>query len=245
MSLELAIALGATLAAGVIRTSIGVGAGIFLTASLSLIFDPKVALAVMAFLQIAFGISALGHYWKRWDATLVPILTICALAGVFVGTYLVSTLPIDWIRRVLGAALALIAVTEIFRIRGETSQNTKGSRVAVGAIVIGFVSGIAGAMFNASGAVIATYLRKIHVPHEVFLGTLSAVIFGHDILRLIIYWQFELVDHSTFITSLIFVPFAFAGGWLGAQVRHRISERLLAHTVLWIIIILGAILLLK
>ena len=64
------LAVLATILAGVVRTSVGGGAGIALTASLSLMFDPRMTLAVMAFLQIGFGVSALFHYWNRWDSRI-------------------------------------------------------------------------------------------------------------------------------------------------------------------------------
>jgi uncharacterized protein len=233
------LAILATFLAGMIRTSVGVGAGIGLTASLSLIFDARTTLAIMAFLQIALGISAVGHYWRKWDLQLVQRLVLAASAGVVLGSWLITILPPEWLRRILGLGLAGIAALELFR--AEVLPRAQFPPAGNG-VASGFVSGVAGAMANASGAVLALYLKRLTLTHEVFLGTLSAVVLAHDLVRLGAYWNFGLLHEAALKTALLLLPFVFGGGWVGARIRGVVPERALTRIVLSLVILVGAVL---
>jgi uncharacterized membrane protein YfcA len=234
------LAVLATILAGVVRTSVGVGAGMALTASLSLMFDPRMTLAVMAFLQIGFGISALFHYWNRWDTRIAVRLTGWMFLGVVAGTWLINVVPMDWARRLLGAGLAIVAAIEVSR----RENLVKLLRAAVPQPVVpGFLSGVAGSTANACGAVAAMYLKRHPLSHDAFLSTLSVVVMSHDLFRLGVFWQFGMLSGGALNVALLLLPFAFIGGWIGTKVRAAINERSLSRWVLGLVIIVGVMLL--
>jgi len=234
------LAILATILAGMVRTSVGVGSGIALTASLSLLFNPHLTLAIMAFLQIGLGASALIHYWKRWDSTLVLRLVGWIFLGVLAGTWLVNVVPTDWARRVLGAALGAAAILELLR-----SEHVATSRAIsrAPAALSGFASGVAGSTANACGAVAAIYLKRHPLSHDGFLSTLTTVVLIHDVFRLGVFWQFDMLTAQAFGISIMLLPFAFAGAWIGTHVRALASERLLRNAVLGLVLVVGIALL--
>lgn len=237
----IALAAIATIIAGAIRTSVGVGAGIGLTASLLYLFNLQTTLAIMALLQIVFGASAVSHHWRKWDSALTVKLLIAAVVGVAVGTALIWTLPVNYVKKILGALIVLFSLIELFKLwRGS-------SHIAIWARntwLIGFGGGVAGGLVNASGAVLALYLKSLRLTHGVYLGTLSAVVLGHDIFRLGLYWALDLLPGAAFKTAAILAPFAVAGGWIGTWLQSRVSERYLSVVVLSLVVLLGIILIL-
>ncbi len=236
----LVLACVATMAAGIIRTSVGVGAGIGLTASLLLLFDPQTTLAIMVFLQIVFGVSAVAHYWRQWDSDLALRLLLPAVAGVVVATALINVLPLEWVRRTLGVCIVFFGCLELFRLRLESSPTAASVPQDLGA---GFAAGVAGGLVNASGAVLGLFLKRRRLDHKVYLGTLSVVIMGHDVSRLAIYWGFGMLSFNALKIAALLTPFAFCGGWLGAHLQRRMSEKILSNIVLCLVILLGIILL--
>lgn len=235
----IALAALATMAAGVIRTSVGVGAGIALTASLLHIFNLQTTLAIMALLQIVFGISAISHYWRKWDNALTIRLLVAAIAGVAVGTMLIWVLPVAYVKKILGALIVVCGLIELLKLwRGSTEIATWTRNTWL----IGFGGGVAGGLVNASGAVLALYLKGLRLTHGVYLGTLSAVVLGHDLFRLALYAALDLLPFAVFKTAAILAPFAIIGGWLGTWLQSRISERYLSFIVLSLVVLLGIIL---
>lgn len=233
------LACAATVAAGIIRTSVGVGAGIALTASLLLLFDPQTTLAVMVFLQIIFGVSAVAHYWRQWDREITLRLLLPAVVGVAVATALISVLPLDWVRRTLGAFIVFFGCFELIRLRSANVPVSSSVRQQLGT---GFAAGVAGGLVNASGAVLALYLKRQRLSHGVYLGTLSAVVMGHDLSRLAIYWGFGMLSTDALKIAALLAPFVFIGGWLGAHLQRKTPEKLLSNMVLSLVIVLGIIL---
>ena len=226
----------ATILAGVVRTSVGVGSGIALTATLSLIFAPRLTLAIMAFVQIGLGASALMHYWRRWDTRLVTKLLFWVFAGVLVGTWLISVVPVDWARRLLGFALSTIALIEIIRRERPAIHRLSGKLPAA---ISGFTSGVAGTTANACGAVVAIYLKRHAMTHEAFLSTLSVVVMAHDVFRLGVFWQFDMLSTQALEIALLLLPFAFFGGWIGTKIRASASERALRNSVFGLVLVIG------
>ncbi|MBI3716372.1 MAG: sulfite exporter TauE/SafE family protein [Betaproteobacteria bacterium] len=240
MSEQHLFAVIATVLAGVVRTSVGVGSGIALTASLSLIFAPRLTLAIMAFLQIGLGASALFHYWRSWDAKLVRRLLFWLCLGVLAGTWLISVVPADWARRLLGIALASVALLEVFRHERPMAAALPGK---VPAALSGFASGVAGSTANACGAVVAIYLKRHKMSHEVFLSTLAVVVMIHDAFRLGVFWQFDMLSAQALNVALLLLPFAFLGGWLGTRIKVFATERIMRNAVFGLVLIVGITLL--
>lgn len=235
----LILACLAAVVAGMIRTSVGIGAGIGLTASLLLLFDPTTTLAIMVFLQIIFGISAVSHYWRQWDQSLALRLLVPAIVGVAVATALINFLPLEWVKRVLGAFIVFFGCLELFRSRLVPTAFQANVAHELGT---GFVAGIAGGLVNASGLVLALYLKRRKLTHNIYLATLSAVVMGHDIFRLMIYWGFGLLSFSALKIAAMLTPFVLVGGWAGAYLQRRTPEKILSNMVLSLIIVLGIIL---
>jgi uncharacterized protein len=233
------LAIVATLTAGILRTSVGVGSGIFLTACLSLLFEPKMTLAIMAFLQIGLGASALCHYWGKWSTPLVLRLAGAVFAGVVLGSWLVTILPPHWFRRLFGVALACLGLFELVRRPDATTLG----RTSSNPVVAGFLAGVGGSMVNAAGAILALHLKRLQLSYDAFLGTLSAVVMGTDVLRLALYWQFGLLNGAALHYSILLLPLAFIGGWAGMLVRSRVPETLLRQVTLSLVIVIGIMLL--
>jgi uncharacterized protein len=240
VSEEHLFAVIATILAGVVRTSVGVGSGIALTATLSLIFVPRLTLAIMAFVQIGLGASALMHYWRRWDTRLVLRLVVWLFLGVLVGTWLISVVPVEWARRLLGIALASVALLEIVRRERPAIGKVSGKMPTA---ISGIISGVAGTTANACGAVVAIYLKRHAMTHEAFLSTLSIVVMIHDVLRLGVFWQFDMLSMQALRIALVLLPFAFLGGWIGTKIRVRASERVLRNLVFGLVLVVGITLL--
>jgi uncharacterized membrane protein YfcA len=237
LGISLPFVIPATLMAGVIRTTLGFGAGIFLTASLSLTLEPKFTLAVMAILQIAFDLSAGYHYWGKWEGRLVRLMVPFTLAGVLLGSYLVAALPSVWVRKIMGAAL--VSYVALQYVRGGTRGVSLRLPQTWHGALISFLSGVTTSLANISGVVLAIYLLALKIPQGAFVGTLTAVQFFQDVFKILAYRQFGLLSVRELMFSLPFVPLIFLGGWIGTLVSRWISPPLFGKLVLLFILLSG------
>ena len=227
----------AALVAGVLRTTLGVGAGIFLTATMSLLFEPRRVLGAMAVIQIAFDVSAGYHFRGQWDRRLLRPLIPSTVAGVLVGTWLVATAPGPTLRTVMG--VGLVAYTALQLVR-EWQQGGESRGAGLGAAVaVGILSGAASALVNVSGVILALYLQRIRLPQGIFLGTLTATQFVQDIIKLVAYRQVGLLGVEEVGLSLPFIPLIFVGGVIGMRLNRYISPVLFGRLLLVFVLLSG------
>jgi len=234
--------IGATVVAGVIRTTLGVGAGIFLTASMSFFFEAKRALAIMAILQIAFDLSAGYHFRGQWNRRLLVPMVPATVAGVLLGTWLVAVVPGIWIRRVMGLALVLYTIVQALRGRRGLREPPRPG-VATG-ILVAALSGAASALVNVSGVILAVYLAALRLPQAAFLGTLTATQLIQDVFKLGAYWRVGLLGAEEVRVSLPFVPLIFAGGAIGVLLNRYLPAKLFGWMVQGFVFLTGIRLLL-
>jgi hypothetical protein len=183
--------------------------------------------------------SVVAHYWRQWDGKTALRLLLPAVGGVALATALVSMLPLEWVRRTLGAFIVFFGCLELFKLRSASVSVSPSVPQELGA---GFAAGVAGGLVNASGAVLALYLKRLQLSHEVYLGTLSAVVMGHDLSRLAIYWGFGMLSLDALKIAAVLAPFVLLGGWLGVHLQRRTPEKTLSNIVLSLVIVLGIIL---
>ena len=226
----IALLVAASVAAGIIRTTVGVGAGIFLTASLSLTLDPVFTLAVMAVLQIAFDASAGYHFWGAWERRLIRIMVPCAVIGVVVGAYMVAVLPSASVRRAMGAMLCTYVVLQL-----TANRRRRGLRVGTGvsaAAGTAFLSGAASSLANVSGVILALYLLALDLPRDRYMASLTAIQFLQDLFKIGTYWGFGILGLDAVVAALPLVPLILVGGALGTLLNRWISPLLFKALVL-------------
>ena len=209
-----------------------------MTASLSLVVPPKFALAAMAVLQIAFDVVSGYYYWGRWEWRLIMLMGPTTLGGVLIGSYLIAVLPGAWVRRVVGLSLVVYAGTQLFRQwQAHGRSPRRPGRLA--ALTVGAASGIASAVANVSGVILAIYLQTLKLPQTEFVGTLTAVQFVQDAFKLYAYWQVGLLGLAELEFSLPFIPLIFVGGWLGTLISPWLSPTVFGRLVLLFVLASG------
>lgn len=143
---------------GTFSGALGVGGGVIMVPLLLTLldFDPRRAAATSLAAIIPSSIAGAITYGVAGHTDLIAAAVIAAagIAGTLVGTRLLRTLPLGWLRWGFIALLLLIAVRMFFVIpvRGEALDMTPGT--IAGLVVLGLVIGVASGLFGIGGGVI-------------------------------------------------------------------------------------------
>lgn len=137
----------------------GVGGGIIMVPLLIWLigFDQRRAAATSLVAIVPAAISGTIQYAAAGHLDVVAGLLIAAggIAGSLVGTRLLKTLPLGWLRWLFIALLVISAVRLFFEVpsRGADIALTPGA--IAGLIVLGLLMGVASGLFGIGGGVIA------------------------------------------------------------------------------------------
>ena len=107
------IVLIAALFVGLVKGGLGPVAGALIVPLLSTTMPVSDAVGLTLPLLIVGDWVALPVYWRQWDAKALRLMLPGAVIGVLMGIALLTTLPDDILRRVLGAFTLVVAAYKL------------------------------------------------------------------------------------------------------------------------------------
>ncbi len=221
--------------AGIIKGMVGFGMPMILISGLSSFLSPELALAGLILPTVVTNAMQTFRYGLR--AAAGSVVQFRVFLGVGAITLLISAqfvrfVSADVFLLLIGVPIALFALMQLFGVRFHLEKPTLGSEILVGGFagVIGGISGVWGpptvAYLTALGTEKTEQMRVQGVIYGLGAVLLVAAHLGSGILRA-----------DTALFSLMLVPPAVAGMWLGGKVQDRIDQATFRKATLVILVI--------
>lgn len=211
------LAIVGVLLTGISKSGFAGGAGVVAVPILALVMPVPQAAALMLPLLIVMDIKAIQLYRQHINKRVLFSIIPAALAGIIIGSLLLTYTPGSVLEVTLGVISILFACWQ--------SLTPFFGKMRGAGILWGMISGITSTLIHAGGPPINIYLIAKALPKLTWLAT-SAIFFGvMNIIKVIPYsltgqWQTEILW-----LSLILAPVAYLGIWLGHAIQHRFSEQ--------------------
>jgi uncharacterized membrane protein YfcA len=216
-----AVAVVAVLLMGLAKSGFLGGFGSMATPLLALVVPVPQAAAIMLPLLLVMDAVGIQQLWRERDRTLLALLLPAGLVGTLVGWALFGLLSAKAVAVVVGAlTLAFLAQRLLLPPRrdGLPPPPNVGRVLAV---VSGFTSFVA----HAGSPPIQAYVLPLKLD-PVRAAATMAVFFGAvNLSKWIPYALLGLLDARNLLTSLVLVPLAPLGVWVGVRALRRIDAR--------------------
>ena len=214
-----AVAVPAVLLMGLSKSGFLMGFGALATPLLALAMPVPQAAAIMLPLLLVMDVTGIRQLWRERDRALLRLLLPAGLVGTVVGTLLFGLLPGNTVAAVVGAlTLAFLAQRLAFPPRRDAAPPPRAVGFVL-AIAAGFTSFVA----HAGSPPINAYVLPLRL-EPVRLTATMAVFFGAlNLSKWIPYAWLGLLDGRNLLTSLVLVPLAPLGVWLGIRATRRIA----------------------
>lgn len=244
------IALAGFLSA-IIKNGVGVGSGIFLLPTLSLVFPAKVALGIGAPLMLGSDILGLRYYWRQWSTQDIKRLALPALLGMLLGTWLIPIIPTSLFNAGVGIFGMLYAVFLLFpqarcieRIK-KCCTFAQSMPAGSSAIFYGTFGGIATIMAHAGGLVWSMYLMTTCTDRRIFVGTIVCMFCVTNTYKVLAYLNIGLLTLDQLFMAALALPAIYLGAFVGNWVNKNVNQLTFKRMVLVTIFIVSASLLCK
>jgi uncharacterized membrane protein YfcA len=226
------------LLAAFIKTGFGVGAGVFLSASLCLVIPPKMAIAIGGPVMFLTDILPVYHHRREIDRPVLALLTFGSLAGIVAGGMIMSGIPDRGFGRLVGLFCGVFALQQLTSLRIPGFVQPKGHSFLsrplprwVG-FVIGVAGGVASAISHAGGVIFSIYMLRLKMTKGAFVGTIVAVFLLSDILKIAMYLKMEFLTPQTLLILLWSIPAVVLGSFLGHLVHERMPAVVFERIIL-------------
>ncbi|WP_426956817.1 sulfite exporter TauE/SafE family protein [Muricoccus radiodurans] len=194
-----------------------------------------IALPVLCVMDVA-GLRA---WWGKWSAREMRAILPGGLMGLVAGALLFGLFSARGISLMLGLiTLGFLARALWQKARGLLPPPAPPSAVRGGfwAAVSGFTSTIA----HAGGPPLAIYMYPLKLDRQTLAAT-TTVFFGvMNYAKLVPYWWLGLLDGTNILTSLVLLPIAPIGVYIGIWLQSRITDRAFYNVVYVLLAVTGA-----
>lgn len=158
-----------------------------------------------------------------------------ALAGMLLGTLVLSKGQEAWLLTALGSFVLLYSLYSLF---SHASAKPLSVRWAVPA---GLVGGVFSALFGTGGPVYTLFLaRRLHDTARL-RATVGAVVLGSAVVRLAMFGASGLLTQPGLLKlAFTMVPCAVAGYLIGSRIQARVPQARMRQLIWWLLVASGA-----
>lgn len=217
-SIDLALAMGAVVAAYAVFTLVGFGSALVASGPLALVMPVAKVVPMLAMLDFA------GSSWRGWKARkdvswqefkqLFPGM----LLGQLIGVVVLARIPAG----LMAIFLGLFVVSQ--GLRGFIKKAAPATASPYLGIACGVLGGVLGGLFGSGGFVYASYLERQLVSRSAFRATQAVLIALSTSWRIILCISLGLLDSRLLLTALVFVPAMAIGIYIGQHIDLRMSR---------------------
>jgi uncharacterized protein len=214
-----AVAIPAVLLLGIGKSGFGAGFGSLAVPMMALVVSVPQAAAILMPVLLVMDVLGIAAFRHHYDKALLRFLIPFALLGTVVGSMLFKLLDAHLVAGIVGVfTLLFLAQRLVFPPRADSAPTPKwlGAMLTISG---GFTSFVA----HAGGPPINAYLIPMRLQPLVFTATTAFLFFFVNLSKWLPYAWLGLLDWRNFATSLVLIPLAPLGVFIGVRVAKRIS----------------------
>jgi uncharacterized protein len=213
------VAVPAVLMLGVSKSGFGAGFGSLAVPLMALAVAVPQAAAILMPVLLVMDLLGLAAFRRNFDARLLRFLVPCGLVGVLVGGLLFKVLDARTVAGTVGVfTLLFLAQRLLFPPQPGSAPPPKW----LGAILTG-LSGFTSFVAHAGGPPLAAYVIALRLSPLQFTATMAFYFFVINLAKWVPYGLLGLIDVRNMATSLVLLPLAPLGVWMGVRLARRIS----------------------
>lgn len=214
------VAIPAVLLLGISKSGFGAGFGSLAVPMMALAVSVPDAAAILMPVLLLMDLLGMAAFRKDFDHALLKFLLPFGVLGIGVGALLFKVLNAHTVAAIVGAfTLLFLAQRVLFPPRPGAAPPPRW----VGALLTttsGFTSFIA----HAGGPPITAYVIPLRLSPVKFTATMAFFFFVVNLSKWIPYAFLGLLDASNMATSLVLLPLAPIGVWIGVWMARRIGQ---------------------
>lgn len=211
------LAIAGVILTGISKSGFAGGAGVVAVPLLALWIPVEQAIAIMLPVLIAMDIQAVRLYWRDINWQLLRPLLPASLMGIAIAGFLLNRLP----ETILLLMLAILSIC--FALWQSLSRWF--SKLHFQGFFWGSFSGITSTLLHAGGPPINMYLLTLGLPKRQWIAITCIFFAFMNWVKVIPYSLGGLWQWDGFYKSLLLLPIAYLGIYLGHQIQSLLSEK--------------------
>jgi uncharacterized membrane protein YfcA len=216
------VAIPAVLLMGVSKSGFGAGFGSLAVPMMALVVSVPEAAAILMPVLLVMDLLGMAAFRNDFDRSLLKFLVPFGMLGIVMGTVLFKVLNAQTVAGLVGAFTLLFLAQRLLFPPQPGSAPPPRWLGALLTTTSGFTSFIA----HAGGPPVAAYVIPLKLTPLKFTATMAFFFFVVNLSKWIPYAWLGLLDGRNMATSLVLLPLAPVGVWVGVRLARRIEPTL-------------------
>lgn len=222
---------------GISKSGFAGGAGVLAVPLMALVIPVSDAIVIMLPLLLMMDIKMIHYFARSADWRLLRLIIPGAMLGIALAGLLLGTFS----DRTLEFSLGLISLL----FAGWQRLTSILSSFPGSAIIWSTLSGFSSTLIHAGGPPIHLYLLSQNLKKLTWLATAAFFFGAMNLFKLVPYTLNNQWSADNLTVTVLLLPAALTGIWLGKQLQSRLPERLFLDIIRCLLLLTGSILLLK
>ena len=214
-----AVAIPAVLMLSISKSGFGAGFGSLAVPVMALAVTVPQAAAILMPLLLLMDLLGLAAFRKDFDMKFLKFLIPCGLVGTLVGALLFKMLDAKVVAGIVGVFTLLFLAQ---RLLFPPKPNSPPPPKWLGAILTA-TSGFTSFVAHAGGPPISAYVIPLRLSPIKFTATMASFFFVINLSKWLPYAWLGLLDLRNMATSVVLLPLAPVGVWIGVRLAKSIS----------------------
>ncbi|MCB8746941.1 sulfite exporter TauE/SafE family protein [Rhodoferax sp. U2-2l] len=214
------VTIPAVLLMGISKSGFGAGFGSLAVPMMALAVTVPQAAAILMPVLLVMDILGMAAFRKDFDMKLLRFLLPWGLVGIAIGALLFKVLNPQVVAGLVGAFTLLFLAQ---RVAFPPKPNSAAPPKWLGAVLTA-TSGFTSFIAHAGGPPVNAYVIPMRLSPVRFTATMAFFFFVMNLSKWIPYAWLGLLDWRNMATSLVLLPIAPIGVWVGVWLARRISQ---------------------
>jgi uncharacterized membrane protein YfcA len=216
---------------GCVKGLTGFGFALTAVATLVLIAPPSSVVPVVLLMNSLMNLFLVFGVRRDIQIRRMLPLVIASVTGLPLGTYILVVADADVLRIVIGLLILLFATALLlgFRIAVKRKRLSSG--------VVGAASGILTGSVSMAGPPVVLFLSNLGLQKRTFRANLVAYFLCINLAAIPLYYAGGLLTARVFRMFALLLPALALGGFTGAKLVNRVSERTFRRITLAIVMV--------
>jgi uncharacterized membrane protein YfcA len=231
--LQMALAAGVLLVAGLIRGLTGFGLALVAVPFLSMLISPKIVVPVIILQTVATNIPLVYRARAHVQPRRIWPLVAGAVVGLPFGSALLIWASADTLRLLIGSVVTVFALALMAGLR----VRVRNERLAF--LPVGFASGVLNGSSSLAGPPVILFFANQDVPPRIFRANIIAYFFLTNLFAVALFWASGLFTRPVVLTALALFPALAVGTAAGDLLSHRINPAAFRAITLGVVLAAG------
>ena len=221
---------------GIAKSGLGGSISLISVPLMTLVMPLSQALAIILPILIFSDMIAVYRFRKEFDLSTLKLIIPFAGIGILIGSLTFSYFSEDIIKFVVGV-MGFIFTVHYFLFKKNKEEKSKKNLFKGG--ICSAIAGFTSFCVHAGGTPTSIYLLPLRLKKEIYVGTRVIFFTFVNLIKLPFYIHLSMMNLQTFKQSIILVPLAIVGIYIGYRILKIIDEKLF-YNIIYILILFSS-----